>query len=366
MSVYLQRMKKAQAILERNGWEGVIVSSPANFFYFTGTWLDSHERLQAVVIPRTGSVSIVVHEMSQEEISPLDGVQLVFWKDGEPAVEILAGLLPEQGIISIDNQWPSEKLIDLMSIRKQLSFIKSTPVIGALRLKKDAMEIELLRKSGGIADRVMAAIISFVKPGMTEKEVAGELKRLFQVEGVEQLSFTPIIGTGVNGAIPHHQSDETPLAEGDMVVIDMGGIKDHYCSDMTRTIVIGEPSEEMTKVYEVVRRAQDEAVKAIKPGVPMKFIDQVARSIISNAGYGECFTHRTGHGLGIEVHEEPYLTSNNEQLLEEGMVVSVEPGIYLSGKFGVRIEDIVVVTANGAERFNHYPRELVRAGKPVS
>lgn len=135
---------------------------------------------------------------------------------------------------------------------------------------------------------------------------------------------------------------------------------------MTRTIVIGEPTEEMAKVYEIVRRAQDEAVKAIKPGVPMQLIDQVARNIISAAGYGEFFTHRTGHGLGIEVYEEPYLTSNNQQLLEEGMVVSVEPGIYLSGKFGVRIEDIVVVTANGAERLNHFPRELIRAGESVS
>lgn len=205
------------------------VSSPANFFYFTGTWLDSHERLQAVVIPRTGSTSIVVHEMSREEISPLDGVQLVFWKDGEHAVEMLSGLLPEQGVISIDNQWPSEKLIDLMLIRKQLSFIKGTPVIGALRLRKDTTEIELLRKSGEITDRVMGEIISFAKPGMAEKEVAQELKRLFQGEEVERLSFYPIIGTGANGAIPHHQSDETPLAEGDMVVIDMGGIKDYYC-----------------------------------------------------------------------------------------------------------------------------------------
>ncbi|MBB5324932.1 Xaa-Pro dipeptidase [Anoxybacillus tepidamans] len=360
MSVCVQRMKKAQAILEKNGWEAVIASSPANFFYFTGTWLDSHERLQAVVIPRTGSASIIVHEMSREEISLPDEVQLILWKDGESAVKTLAGLLPEYGVVAVDNQWPSEKLIDLMSIRKHLSFVKSTPVIGALRLRKDETEIELLRKSGEIADRVMKKIISFVKPGMTEKQVADELKRLFQIEGVERLSFQPIIGAGANGAIPHHQSDETRLTEGDMIVIDMGGIKDHYCSDMTRTIVIGEPTEEMVKVYEIVRKAQDEAVKAIKPGVPMKLIDQVARSIISEAGYGEFFTHRTGHGLGIEVHEEPYLTSNNEQLLEEGMVVSVEPGIYLSGKFGVRIEDIVVVTSNGAERLNHFPRELIR------
>ncbi|WP_027415131.1 M24 family metallopeptidase [Aneurinibacillus terranovensis] len=363
MSVYLQRMKNAQEILGKNGWEAVIVSSPANFFYFTGTWLDSHERLQAVVIPKTGPSSIVIHEMSREDISPLDGVELVFWKDGDPEVDILASLLPQQGMISIDNQWPSEKLIDLMSIRTELSFVKGTPLIGALRVRKDATEIDLLRKSGAIADQVIGKVISIAKPGMKEMDLVKEIKRLFHEKGVEQMSFNPIIGSGANGAIPHHQSDDTVILNGDMVVIDMGGIKDHYCSDMTRTIVMGEPTEEMAKVYEVVRRAQDEAVQAIRPGVSLKHIDRVARNIISEAGYGEFFTHRTGHGLGIEVHEEPYLTSNNEQLLEEGMVVSVEPGIYLSGKFGVRIEDIVVVTADGAERLNHYPRELVRAGK---
>ncbi|WP_134698663.1 Xaa-Pro peptidase family protein [Ammoniphilus sp. YIM 78166] len=366
MSIYVERINKAQAILAQNGWEAAVVTSPANFFYFTGTWLDSHERLQAVVISRTGAASIVVHEMSREEVSPLDGVTMVFWKDGEPSVEILAGLLPKQGVISFDNQWPSEKLIDLMSFKKELTYIKGTPVIGALRLKKDREEIDLLRKSGEIADRVIGEAIRLAKPGMKESELAKEIKRLFHEQGVEQLSFSPIIGAGANGAIPHHQSDDTVLAEGDMVVVDMGGIKDHYCSDMTRTIAIGEPSEEMVQVYEIVRKAQDEAVKAIRPGVSMRSIDQVARSIISQAGYGEFFTHRTGHGLGIEVHEEPFLTSDNEQLLEEGMVVSVEPGIYLSGKFGVRIEDIVVVTAHGAERLNHYPRELITAGKNVT
>jgi Xaa-Pro dipeptidase len=358
VTAYVERIKRAQKLVQSCGWEAAVVTSPPNFFYFSGTWLDSHERLQAIVIPESGHATMIVHEMSREEVGPMDGVEMVFWKDGDPSIEILAKILPQKGTISIDNRWPSEKLIDLMSLSSGRAFVKSTEVTDALRLIKDPTEIDALRVSGATADHVIAQTISFIKPGMTEKEVAAELKRLFQAEGVEQLSFDPIIGAGKNGAIPHHQSDDSVISVGDMIVIDMGGIKNHYCSDMTRTVVVGEPTPEMEKVYEVVRHAQEEAVKAIKPGVAMRLIDQTARDVIEKAGYGAYFTHRTGHGLGIEVHEQPFLTSTNEQLLEEGMVVSVEPGIYLSGKFGVRVEDIVVVTASGAERFNHYPRDL--------
>nr|WP_269433506.1 M24 family metallopeptidase [Bacillus sp. FJAT-29937] len=230
---------------------------------------------------------------------------------------------------------------------------------------KDEKEIELLRESGKIADEVMKQIIDYISPGTTEKEVADEIKRLFALKGVEKLSFNPIVGAEKNGAIPHHQSDETIIRSGDMVVIDMGGVKNHYCSDITRTIVVGEePDEEKKNVYEVVKRAQDEAVKAIRPGIELKEIDKIARDIISKSGYGVNFTHRTGHGIGIDVHEEPYVTFNNSQVLEPGMVTSVEPGIYLSDRYGVRIEDIVLVTPVGFERLNNLSRDLIITKKP--
>lgn len=357
---YQNRIEKVQKLLEEAKLDAVIITSPPNFFYFSGTWLDSHERLQAIVIPKTGKATMVVHEMSKEEVHPADLFDAVFWKDGDSSLELLAKNLPENGTISIDNQWPSQNLLSLMKLNSQLSFVDSTEVIGKARLNKDEQEVELLTRSGAVADKVMEQIFTFIKPGLTEKEVADELKRLFAELGVDELSFNPIVGAGANGAIPHHQSDDTVIAEGDMVVIDMGGIKDHYCSDMTRTVLVGgEATEEMQKVYETVRRAHEEAVKAVKPGVPLKEIDRSARDIISKEGYGPYFTHRTGHGLGIEVHEEPFVTSNNDQLLEEGMVISVEPGIYLSGKFGVRIEDIVVVTKTGSKRFNNVNRALI-------
>ncbi|AEF93441.1 peptidase M24 [Desulfotomaculum nigrificans CO-1-SRB] len=359
MKVQEQRFMKAQGLLAARQLDAVVVTSPPNFFYFSGIWLDSNERLQAVVIPKTGTPKIIVHEMFREEVSGVKEFEQLFWSDGIPPIELLAKVLPAAGTVSVDNQWPSGNLISLMEVNKQLSYVHSTPILGALRLIKDDAEIKLLEESANYADQIMDRVIEFVKPGVTELEVAEEIKKLFRKEGINQLSFEPIVATGSNAAMPHHVPDDTVLREGDTVVIDMGGIKDYYCSDITRTIVLGEATPEIEKVYQVVQRAQEAAVKAIKPGLAMQDIDQVARGIITEAGYGEYFTHRTGHGLGIEVHEEPYLSPGNRQILKEGMVVSVEPGIYLPGKFGVRIEDIVVVTADGAERMNHYPRHLI-------
>jgi Xaa-Pro dipeptidase len=357
---YQKRIEKVQKLLGKAKIDSVVITSPPNFFYFSGTWLDSHERLQAIVIPQSGKAVMVVHEMSKEEIPSGDLFDTVFWKDGDFSLELLAKYLPDNGTISIDNQWPSQNLLKLMKLKNQLTFTDSTTVIGKARLNKDQQEINLLTNSGAIADSVMKQIINYIKPGLSEKEVAEELKRLFTAHGVDKLSFNPIVGAGPNGAIPHHQSDDTIIKKGDMVVIDMGGIKDHYCSDMTRTVLVGgEATEEMLKVYEIVKHAHEEAIKAVKPGVPLKDIDRKARDIISKEGYAPYFTHRTGHGLGIEVHEEPFVTSTNDQLLQEGMVISVEPGIYLSGKFGVRIEDIIVVTETGGKRFNNVSRDLI-------
>ncbi|WP_017728850.1 M24 family metallopeptidase [Halalkalibacterium ligniniphilum] len=358
---YENRIGKVRHLLDELNLDAAVITSPTNFFYFSGTWLDSHERLQAIVITKDGELSMIVHEMSKEEIKPTGLYENLFWKDGDNSLDLLATVLPDYGKISIDNEWPSHNLIKLMDRKPHASFVESTNTIGASRLLKDSQEVNLLKKSGAIADDVMKQVIDYIKPGLTEKDVTEEIKRLFALHKVEQLSFNPIVGAGKNGAIPHHQSDETQIAVGDMVVIDMGGIKDHYCSDMTRTVVVGgEATEEMKKAYSIVKRAQEEAVKAVKPGIPLKTIDDTARRVISEAGYGAYFTHRTGHGLGIEVHEEPFVTSDNEQLLEEGMVISIEPGIYLPGTFGVRIEDIVVVTSDGCERLNHVSHELIQ------
>lgn len=359
MSYYQQRIKRAQSLLQEKGLTAVLVTTPPNFHYFTGIWLDSHERLQALVIRKEGTPVMLVHEMAKEQVKTIAGVEQIFWRDGDVAIQILEGILPNQGTVAVDNNWPSTNLLQLMALTAALTFRESTAILGQLRLHKDELEVKRLLESGRAADRVMEKISKYLRPGLSEGEIAAQIKEFFQEEGAAELSFSTIVATGPNSGIPHYETGDRVIQEKDIVLIDMGGIKDYYCSDMTRTFVVGEPAEQFREVYEVVRLAQDEAVKKIKPGIAMQEIDLTAREIIEKAGYGPYFTHRTGHGLGIEVHEEPFLTPTNPNLLEKGMVVSVEPGIYLPDKFGVRIEDIVVVTAEGALRLNNFPHQLV-------
>lgn len=358
--LYKSRINKTKERLKALNVEAVLVTSPANFFYYSGVWLDSNERLQAILISQTQEEAVmIVHEMTEGEVDSATHFQKEFWKDGENALLLLNEFLPDSGTISIDDFWPSHYLLELIQMKPEASFVSSNEVIAKLRLIKDEQEIELLRKSGKIADRVMEQTIEFIKPGVTESEVVNEVKRLFSEYGVEELSFNPIVGAGAHGAVPHHAPDDTEIVDGDMIVLDLGGIKDHYCSDMTRTVVVGEPTEEMENVYKIVQQAHQAGVQAAKPGVRLKDIDAAAREVIEKAGYGPNFTHRTGHGLGIQVHEEPYVTPVNEQILEAGMVISIEPGIYLSGKFGVRIEDIVAVTPEGGDRLNRVDLNLI-------
>ncbi len=352
------RIKRARHLLETHGVDAVVITSTANFFFFTETWINPHERLLSFVIRKTGDPVILAPKMHENDMVG-SSVETLLWNDGENAMALLAKCIPEKGVVSIDSLWPSQNLISLMRHRPQLTFIDSTRILGELRLRKDQHELALLRKAGEVADGVMQQIIAKIVPGMREIDVVEELKNLWTKEGVDEVSFNPIIGAGANGAQPHHQSGQTTIKSGDMVVIDMGGVINHYCSDMTRTIAIGEVTPQMKDVYEVVHRAHEAGAKAVKPGVLLGEIDHIARTVIKEAGYGSYFIHRTGHGLGIEVHEEPYVYSGNQQPIETGMVFSIEPGIYLPGQFGVRIEDIVIATETNCESFNNFTKELL-------
>ncbi len=359
MKQYLEnRVLRAKQMLDAQNLDAVIVTSTANFFYFTETWINPHERLLAYLVRKNGDPIILAPKLHQDDLVDAS-VETVFLEDGENAVERLAKFLPDQGTISIDNLWPSQNLVSLIKEKPNLTFVDSVQTLGAQRLRKDERELNLLRVAGATADKVIGQMISKISPGMSELEVVEELAHLWKKEGVNEVSFNPIIGAGANGALPHHQSDETLIKTGDMVVIDMGGISNHYCSDMTRTIAVGEVSKQAKEVYEVVRRAQQAGADAVLAGKPLGEVDRATRTVIEEAGYGKYFIHRTGHGLGIEVHEEPFVYGENQQIIEQGMVFSIEPGIYLPGQFGIRVEDIVYVTENGCESLNHYTKELV-------
>jgi len=230
-------------------------------------------------------------------------------------------------------------------------------LLGWMRMQKDPAEIDLIQRNADLADRAVEAAFRALRAGVTEQAVADAVTASFTQDGVEGVDFT-IVGSGPNGAFPHHMASDRVVQPGDAVVIDIGARRWGYHSDITRMAFVGEPSAEYLKVHGIVEEAVRAALGAVKPGVAASSVDEAARAVITDAGYGEFFTHRTGHGLGLDGHEPPYLTATNELRLEEGMVFSIEPGIYLPGKFGVRLEEIVTVTEAGARVFSRLPRDL--------
>jgi Xaa-Pro aminopeptidase len=234
------------------------------------------------------------------------------------------------------------------------SFTDAT--LGALRMRKDAAEFAKLKMNAGIADRAMLKAFDAIKPGISERELAAVIKDRFAEEGATPAFW--IVGAGGNGAFPHHQTGERKLAEGDAIVIDIGGRKDGFPSDITRMAVVGRPPEGYGQIHTIVEKAVQAALKAAVPGAIARDVDAAARRVIDDAGYGEYFVHRTGHGMGIDGHEPPYITSTSETVLEEGMVFSIEPGIYIPGRFGIRLEEIVILREDGPEILSSLPRDL--------
>jgi Xaa-Pro aminopeptidase len=236
-----------------------------------------------------------------------------------------------------------------------------TDALPMLRAVKDAHELERLTDAGAGADQAFLDIVKIPFAGRTEREIGTALAGMLREHGHEEVDFT-VVGSGPNGADPHHEMSDRTIEAGDTVVLDFGGLADGYGSDTTRTVHVGEPSAQEREVHEIVRRAQQAAFEAVRPGVTCEDIDAAGREVIVEAGYGEFFIHRIGHGIGLTTHEPPYMVTGEKQRLEPGMCFSIEPGIYLPGSFGVRIEDIVTVTEDGGRRLNNTPRELQLVG----
>ncbi|MDF2726148.1 MAG: peptidase [Paenibacillus sp.] len=348
---YQARIAKLRPLMEAAGCEAVIVASAANLFYFTGLWIDAHERLLALVVKRNGEALLVAPDLHRGELAHQQ-MSAVFWRDGEDAAALLANALPTSGAVGVDEAWASGHLIALMRHRPHIVWTGSAGLLGAIRRVKDAFELDRIRESAAVLNRVMAAFMPHLRAGRTEEQLLGQLLELWKQEGVRELSFDPTVAAGANGANPHHTPGQAVVQGGDLVIVDTGGKLNRYCSDMTRTFSIGNPSAEQREVYELVREAQAAGARAVRPGITLSEVDRIVRNVIEQGGYGPYFVHRTGHGIGIDIHEEPSVQGGNELVIEPGMVFSVEPGIYVPGKFGVRIEDIVIVTADGCESVN--------------
>ena len=271
------------------------------------------------------------------------------------ALEAIGATTP--GLVALDETMRADfalLLIDALPADTRRSFTPET--LGGLRMRKDSAEYKKLKMNAAICDRAMQAAFAAAKPGMTELELADAIKAHFSSEGASPQFW--IVGAGGNGAFPHHATSDRVIQEGDAIVVDIGGRKQGFPSDMTRMVVIGQPPEGYGQIHSIVEKAVQAAMKAARPGAKASDVDAAARGVITDAGYGDYFVHRTGHGLGIDIHEPPYITATSETVLEEGMVFSIEPGIYMPGRFGIRLEDIVILREDGPEILSSLPRDL--------
>ncbi|MEJ2854407.1 MULTISPECIES: M24 family metallopeptidase [unclassified Saccharothrix] len=356
------RLDKAATAASVAGVDALLISPGSDLRYLIGAGGSSFERLTCLVLPVGGTPVLVVPKLEQPGYAgiPTDrlGVDVVTWVDGEDPYALVRGALKGTRV-AVSDMMPA---LHTLGLRDAIGGeqVLAGPVLRELRMRKDASEVAALRTAGAAIDRVHARMGEWLRPGRTEAEVGADIAAAIVAEGHVQADFV-IVGSGPNGASPHHSLSDRVIEAGDVVVVDIGGpIAEGYCSDSTRNYVLGEPRDaDVWETYAVLQAAQKAAVEAVRPGVTCEQVDAAARQVIADAGFGEFFVHRTGHGIGLDVHEEPYIVGGNDLPLEPGMAFSVEPGIYLPGRWGSRIEDIVVVTEDGVESVNNRPRELV-------
>ncbi|MCP4965149.1 MAG: aminopeptidase P family protein [bacterium] len=359
---YAARMDQARRELTGSDIDVLLVSVGSDLPYLTGYEAMPLERLTIAVVPREGDPVLVVPELEAPRVDRVPGVFTVQpWGETEDVIEIVAGLVGGAGKAMIGDQTWSVFLLELQRALPHTAFRSARPLTEALRVIKEPAEIELLRRAGASADVVAGLLAQHTFAGKAEAVVSREVSEMLEANGTDVAEFA-IVASGPNGASPHHEPGERVIGEGDGIVIDFGGTVGGYGSDTTRNFHVGEPSARYMEVHEVVRAAQKAAIVTARPGVAAQDVDRAARRVITDSGYSEFFIHRTGHGIGLDTHEDPYIVEGNGQVLQPGMAFSIEPGVYLPGEFGVRIEDIVVCTENGVDRMNRSSRRIAVVG----
>jgi Xaa-Pro aminopeptidase len=356
------RLARAQKATAESGLDALLITPSTDLRYLTGYAAMPLERLTCLVVPAAGDPVLFVPQLEKaaavaSAVGQL-GLDINAWGETEDPYALVAAAIPAASAVAVDNHMWAEKVLGFRRALPTADQWLAGGILRELRMRKSPEEIEELRRAGQAIDRVHERIGEWLRAGRSERDVGRDIADAIIAEGHVRVDFV-IVGSGPNGASPHHDTSDRVIQPGDPVVVDIGGTTEAgYCSDETRTYAVGEAPDDFLAYYEVLLAAQLAACDAVRPGIACDAIDAAAREVIADAGYGEYFIHRTGHGIGLDVHEDPYIVAGNNLPLEPGMTFSIEPGIYLPGRHGARIEDIVACTETGVERLNLRPREL--------
>lgn len=360
-SVYAARMDRVRAAMASQHVDVVLLSLGLDLPYLTGYHAMPLERLTMLVIPRAGMATMVIPGLEAPRVTEQPGVfELRPWAETENPVEIVARLVGRSSRIAVGDQMWARFLVELLPLVSNATYVRAVDVVGSMRMTKDAAEIAALRAAGAAVDRIAAELQAGRIPlvGRTEAELSADLGARIVAEGHQMVNFA-IVAAGENAASPHHTPGARVIRAGELVLCDFGGTMNGYCSDITRCVSLGTPPADVRDAYDVLHAAQQAAVRAAVVGTPCEEVDRAARRIIADAGFGEYFVHRTGHGIGMDAHEDPYIVEGNRRPLEVGHAFSIEPGIYVPGAWGMRLEDIVVAAAGGPDPLNVVEHDLV-------
>ena len=361
--VYADRLLRTAAETAGRGIGALLITPSADYEYLLGYRAPLLERLTCLILPAEGIPALVLprleEPLARHSIGALaDAIEILPWEETDDPFRLVKDRLKGAPLrIALQDQMWSRHVLRLRALLDPAELVDASPVTGAVRRVKQPEEIDRLRATASAADDAMLAITAERFSGRSEAEISRRIRELLLTAGHDSADFA-IVGSGPNAASPHHEPGERVIEAGDSVVLDIGGTRAAYCSDTSRTAFVGEPPPDFAAMYEVLRIAQAAACEAVAPGVPASDVDRAARRVIEEAGYGEAFFHRTGHGIGMETHEEPYIVESNDEPLVAGNAFSIEPGIYLADQWGARIEDIVACTETGGERLNTSSREL--------
>lgn len=361
---FAEKINNITKHMKENGVDLLFIGTSTDLEYLTGLSSMSCERFKALAILEDGRHFFICPELYYEETRQAYGEQgkIFVWSDSEG---FLKSIVKANDFYHLENMNIGVndviRAIDMIAIQGIIpaNFLDGSGIMEKVRQIKDEKEMELMKKSSLIADQVAEEIVKFIRPGVTEGDIAKRIKELFIEKGADDISFEPIVASGPNSSKPHYNDDKRVIEDRDIIVLDFGGRYKGYCSDMSRTVFVGKPTKEQEEIYNIVRRANTEAELFARQGVTASEVDKKARDIIKEAGYGENFLNRTGHGIGMAVHEAPYIKEGNDVVLKDGMTFSVEPGIYIAGRFGMRIENIVLIEKGKSNILNKFTKEMI-------